>query len=141
MEKRTRISCTFHMIYSFLMELLRLADGIATPQKPPLFLAAQDYIQTPLSARLQTQEVADALHISPACLNRLFRRCAADSPHHYIIRRKIEYACVLLSGTDDTCEQISERVGILDAAYFHRVFRRTTGVTPGEYRRMLRRQS
>ena len=49
--------------------------------------------------------------------------------------RRLEQACFLLKNTDLTIEDIAENIGYENLSFFYRLFRRTYGSTPREYRK------
>ena len=53
----------------------------------------------------------------------------------YLLKFRIEKACLLLRVSDMTVQEISRLVGYTDPAFFYKSFRRTTSETPDEYRR------
>ena len=65
------------------------------------------------------------------------RRLLGRSPNEEIVRVRIEHVCNLLRETDLSLEQIAARTGFATSQYMLEVFRKTTGVTPGNYRRSL----
>ena len=67
-----------------------------------------------------------------------FKEQMGMSPIHYLNAVKIERACRMLASSEMTIAGICEFLGFYDAAYFHKVFKRYVGVTPGEYCRNLR---
>jgi len=60
------------------------------------------------------------------------------TPISYVQRLRIEDAKHRLERTDASVDEISWRVGYEDAAFFRRLFKRTTGVAPGAYRKRYR---
>ncbi|MFH1518840.1 MAG: helix-turn-helix domain-containing protein, partial [Pseudomonadota bacterium] len=70
---------------------------------------------------------------------RTFKRRFADAtglaPLAYVQRLRIEDAKRRLERTGSSVDEISWRVGYEDAAFFRRLFKRTTGITPGAYRK------
>ena len=62
-----------------------------------------------------------------------FKESMGMSPVHYINAVKIERACRMLVSSETTVNGICEFLGFYDVAYFHKVFKRYTGKTPGEY--------
>ncbi len=82
-------------------------------------------------------DVAEAVHLSPSHLGHLFSLRRGMSFVHYLTDLRVEKAKHLLSTTDLTIATIAGMVGYDDATYFHRVFRRATGLTPTAYRQHL----
>lgn len=52
----------------------------------------------------------------------------------YIRKKRIEYACHLLSTTNLKVKEIAEQFGYEDEKYFYRVFRNETGMSPNKYK-------
>jgi AraC-like DNA-binding protein len=84
------------------------------------------------------QELAGLVDLHPAYFTTLFRRVAGHPPIRYLARYRLDRARELLVCTDLPVTEIAHAVGFADLAYFDRVFRRTAGTSPGEYRRSNR---
>lgn len=78
-------------------------------------------------------DIAKKCTISESGLRRIFRECVGISPSGYRIEIKLKRATYLLESTDMTVNEISERLGFFDAAYFCKLFKKHFGKTPGEY--------
>jgi AraC family L-rhamnose operon transcriptional activator RhaR len=79
-------------------------------------------------------ELADALHVAPRYLVRLFKAATGLPPIAYLARHRIELAAARLLHTDDPISRIGESVGWPDPNYFARRFRAHYGVTASTYR-------
>ena len=84
--------------------------------------------------RLKVGHLAAAVCLSEPHLRLLMQSTIGMGPVAFIRRKRIEAACRLLQGTDDTVEAIAQSCGFHGADYFHRVFKQLTGRTPSEYR-------
>ncbi|MEG0379337.1 MAG: helix-turn-helix transcriptional regulator, partial [Eubacterium sp.] len=76
-----------------------------------------------------------------ACLSeRQFRRLFTDkyglSPKQYCMNLRMKESCYLLKTTELSIAEISEKTGFEDANYFSRQFKKHTGLTPKEYRKL-----
>ncbi|WP_089726701.1 GlxA family transcriptional regulator [Modicisalibacter muralis] len=95
--------------------------------------------QTWLSSHFSTANPVDGMINRSKLAERTFKRrfAAATSltPTAYVQRLRVEDAKRRLERTDTSIDEISWRVGYEDAAFFRRLFKRTTGMTPGAYRR------
>ncbi|OXM87507.1 AraC family transcriptional regulator [Paenibacillus rigui] len=79
-------------------------------------------------------ELAKELHLSRHHVSHLFRRETGGTITDYLIARRIRQACWLLRVEPLSIEQIGAKVGIPHFAYFCRLFKKITGVTPKQYR-------
>lgn len=59
----------------------------------------------------------------------------------HIRRMRVKVACDLLRNTEDRVSDIATEVGISDYNYFTKVFKKAIGVTPREYRKLMRKQT
>jgi AraC-type DNA-binding domain-containing proteins len=100
------------------------------------FTAVLAYIDERLETELRVSELVGLSGVSRATFFRLFEARTGFSPAAYIERRRLERARGLLElGSPGLSVQtVAERCGYLDAAYFCRVFREYTGITPAKYR-------
>ena len=80
-------------------------------------------------------EIAARAGVSEVYFRRLFRSVTGSSPAKYMINYRVERAKELLIEDYLTLEEISERCGFSSISYFCRIFKDTTGMTPGEFRR------
>lgn len=124
-------------IYTFIMYLLDLMTGIPTKNTPALIVKALTYIDENFTGQIQIRDIADNLHISHTYLTKLFQKNVGVTPIKYINMKRIEYACYLLQNTDLSCESISDKTGIYDNAYFHKMFKSVKGMTPVQYKESL----
>lgn len=76
---------------------------------------------------------------SPRTFHRRWRARYGDSPHGTLLRRRIDAACRLLSGSEAPIGRIAEAVGFDDPYYFSRLFKKYTGHSPKGYRRLQAR--
>lgn len=97
--------------------------------------AAIEYLSTHHTRDLPIQGVAGAIGVSPSHLARLFRRETGMTVKQYVTGVRVEVAKRLLLDTDTKLEPVAERLGFCDAPHLSRVFRRSVGRWPGEYRR------
>lgn len=84
------------------------------------------------------EALAADVHMSVPHYCSLFKRQTNTSPILFLIRLKMQRACELLSGTDLPVREVARGLGYRDPFYFSRVFKKTIGLPPGEYRRTVR---
>ena len=118
-----------------ICELCAISDGSAKTSGDRLDVAIS-YINEKLDAELRISELIAVSGLSRATFFRLFEDRTGQTPGAYIERQRLERARALLevgcSGLP--VQTVAARCGYLDAAYFCRVFRNYTGMTPARYR-------
>lgn len=78
--------------------------------------------------------LAASANMSPSHFSRIFRDEIGTSPARFVSQVRIERAAQLLVSTHLSVAHIAERVGMHDANYFARSFRRAYGASPKQYR-------
>ena len=73
-------------------------------------------------------------HMSPAHFARQFKEAFGESPHQYVLTRRVERAMELLRNTDATVTDVCFEVGFQSLGSFSSAFRRVTDMTPTAYR-------
>lgn len=86
-------------------------------------------------ATITPEEAASRSGISYSSFRKLFKAYCGTSPGQYIIQIKILNAKELLTNTSKQIQEIAWETGFENSDYFTTVFRRVTGITPGEYRK------
>ncbi len=95
----------------------------------------KQYIQKNLgNTELNRTLIADEIHMNPDYMSHLFHKKAGISLSNYILDQRIHYAKKLLSTTNLSIQQISEKCGFSGISYFHRQFKKLTNQTPQHYR-------
>ncbi len=97
------------------------------------------YVKAHYSEDLTQQELSERFYLNPVYISQLFRKRTGMTYQSYITGLRIERACQYLDETDLMVYEISERVGYSDAVYFSRVFEKTVGMRPTDYRRQRRK--
>ena len=97
---------------------------------------AQEYVAANYVAAFTREELAGALGVSEAYVSRIFRRVTGMALWDYVHHYRITCACELLDRTAMTITEIAFAVGFNDPAYFTRIFRKETGKSPQEYRKL-----
>lgn len=96
---------------------------------------AQDWIATHFSVANPVEEMIRRSGLAERTFKRRFTGATGLSPVSYVQRIRIEEAKRRLERTEASTDEISWQVGYEDAAFFRRLFKRTTGLTPGAYRK------
>ena len=97
-------------------------------------LRAKDLADARYFERLDVDDLAGAAGLSRAHFSREFRRAFGESPHAYLLTRRLERAAALLRTTDRSVAEICFSVGLQSVGSFTTSFTRTYGVPPTSYR-------
>jgi AraC-like DNA-binding protein len=92
------------------------------------------YIRKHINQPIELSELAESSRLSKTHFIRLFKQEVGSTPVQYINRKKIEQAQLLLLTGRMPVKTIAYSLAIDDDSYFSRMFKKTTGVTPQEYR-------
>jgi AraC-like DNA-binding protein len=97
-------------------------------------LRAKDAADSRYFEALDVDDLACAAGLSRAHFSREFRRAFGESPHAYLLTRRLERAASLLRGTDRSVADICLSVGLRSVGSFTTSFTRTYGASPTAYR-------
>jgi AraC-like DNA-binding protein len=97
-------------------------------------LRAKDLADARYFEHLGVDDMASAAGLSRAHFSREFRRAFGESPHAYLLTRRLERAAALLRTTDRSVADICLSVGWRSISSFTTSFTRTYGVSPTAYR-------
>lgn len=94
------------------------------------------YIRKHINESIELEKLAEIAYLSKDHYIRLFRKALGTTPLQYINQKKIEKAQLLLITETLTVKEIAYLLAFEDYSYFNRLFKKITGVTPQEYRRL-----
>lgn len=97
-------------------------------------LRAKDLADARYFEPLGVDDLAAAAGLSRAHFSREFRRAFGESPHAYLLTRRLERAAALLRTTDNSVAEICLAVGLQGIGSFTTSFKRAFGQTPTAYR-------
>jgi AraC-like DNA-binding protein len=97
-------------------------------------LRAKDLADERYFEPLRVDDLARAAGLSRAHFSEEFRRAFGESPHVYLLTRRLERAAALLRATDRSVADICFSVGLQSVGSFTTRFTRTYGVSPTTYR-------
>lgn len=99
---------------------------------------AKFYLDVNYSEKIRLKDVARNLGVHPNYLTRVFREKYRMTPKQYLLDLKLKKACQLLRTTDLPVVIIAGSMGFDDAMAFSKLFKRTYGCAPRDYRRTER---
>ncbi len=110
--------------------------GRPLPLAPWQIGRIERWIEANLGSLIRIEQLAAIVNLSRSHFSRAFHRTVGETPLAYVQRRKIARAQLLMLTTRYSLAQIALECGLADQCHLTRVFRRVTGTTPGNWRRM-----
>jgi AraC-like DNA-binding protein len=107
---------------------------MAFPPPARHLLRARDLADARYAEEIGVEDMAGAAGLSRAHFSREFKKAFGESPHSYLLTRRLERAAALLRTTDRTVADICLSVGLRGIGSFTTSFKRNFGQTPTAYR-------
>ena len=107
------------------------ADGLTRQRMQRLI----DYIEANLGGDLSLEAMAKELDISSFYLSRVFKSALGQSPHQYVLSRRVDLAKGLLRDTNTPVADVALAAGFSSQSHMSSWFHRLVGVSPAAYRR------
>lgn len=127
------------MVYHRSMALLHLLfarlEILWKPPFPVSFSALLDFIDHHAHETMPNQTLARKAGMSIATLCRAFQNHLHTTPANYVNQVRISKAVHLLEQTELGMEEIADQLGFPNRAYFSRVFKKVTTLSPAEFRK------
>ena len=95
------------------------------------------FLEDNLARDIDIPAVARANSLSPFYLTRIFKAQYGLPPYRYLIRLRIQYGSDLLRDLPLSVTQVCHRSGFNSLSHFIMTFRRHTGMSPSQYRRIV----
>jgi AraC family transcriptional regulator len=93
------------------------------------------YIDSNLHRTIHVQDLSAVARRSPAHFSRKFKLAVGESPHAYVVGRRLERACYLMMTSTEPLSEIALSAGFSDQAHLCRLFRQAFGQSPASWRR------
>ena len=117
------------MVESFMEAMFSSQEHMDRHIREAIAYAAEHYPE-----KLTTADVAAAVGLSEGHFSRLFQKSAGMTFREHLNCVRVEQSKHLLRATDYPLSEIAVSVGFPDQSYFCKIFKRITGMTPGQYR-------
>jgi AraC family transcriptional regulator len=98
-------------------------------------LRVRAYVDNNLQRTIHIRDLSAVARRSPAHFSRKFKVAVGESPHAYVVRRRLEKACHLMITGTASLSEIALSVGFSDQAHLCRLFRQAFGQSPAMWRR------
>lgn len=127
---------------ALLGRLLREHSNLAWTSEPaPYTLAPRrlaevtDFIEGNLAAEISLEQLAEVARLSRFHFVRAFARATGETPHAFLVTRRLEAAKAFLRTTEIPIDDVARRCGFRGGSHFATRFRRAFGFSPRAYRR------
>ena len=98
----------------------------------------RDYIEAHMGVQIRVSDLSALVQRSEAHFARAFKRSFGQTPHSYLVGRRLEQASQLMLASDTSISEIAAACGFGDQAHLCNQFRRRYGRRPAEWRRETR---
>jgi len=98
----------------------------------------RDYIDGHITGPILVADLCALVQRSAAHFSRSFKGTFGESPHSFVVRRRVELAAQYMLTTDASLSDIALRCGFADQAHLCKHFRQAAGQTPAAWRRAHR---
>jgi AraC family transcriptional regulator len=98
----------------------------------------RDYIESHITDPVLVADLGALVRLSEAHFSRCFRRSFGQSPHAFVVRRRLELAAHYMLTTEASLSDIALRCGFTDQPHLCKHFRQAAGQTPAAWRRTHR---
>lgn len=119
------------LMLSALIEKHKMCDEIA----PDKIASSLEFLKCHYRENISLSDIAGAVHMTEGYLGRLFREYTGLSPMAYLNKLRLEKAAELLASTDMNVTETSEKCGFGDPNYFARLFKKSFGKTPSQFKK------
>ncbi len=96
---------------------------------------AAEYMKNNFTEKLTIDDISQAVYLSPCYLSKIFKQELGCTIMEFLTKIRIEEAKKLLKNPKYNIMQVANEIGFEDPSYFTKVFKRSEGVTPSQYKR------
>lgn len=132
----TEITC--HKYLTDLLYLLYTKQAQSEKESPSLtdkLTQVRNYLDEHYSQNISLEQLSSLFFVSKFHLSREFKRTYGITIGNYLLTKRLSAAKKQLRFTDDQIDTISHDCGFVDAGYFIKVFKKSEGMTPKQYRK------
>lgn len=135
-RRAANVDALFHTLAELQDEIMvqRIALRSSDADRP--IRTAKQYIQRHFAEQITLEEVAEATGFSVSYFSTIFKKETGEGFNKYLTRIRMEEAKQQLRESDALVVEICRSVGYNDLKHFSQTFHKSTGLTPGEYRKL-----
>ena len=129
LEAENTMQSLVQSLVAFLQNTLMQKD------ENPVIFGIKKYMRENLHRPLLVEDIANHMYLSCSYCNDVFKKATGVPLLTYFTNMRVEEAKNLLMSDEYTLQEIARQLGFEDYNYFSRVFKKSVGVPPGEYRK------
>ena len=124
-------------LLTYISLLLEEANSArkASSYKHQIVMQSQSYIKEHYSEPIKLSDIAKEVNLSPNYFHAIFTEACAVTPHDFLVNHRINIAKKLITTTDLSLSEISERCGFTNQQYMTSVFKSKLGSSPAQFKR------
>ena len=130
-----RINESLSALLTLFMEQSWHPESKTVSRKRLELVEIKNYLDEHYTEKIVLDDLSEKYYINKYYLTKIFKETYGSTINGYIIAKRITRAKQLLRFTDMTVDEIGAAVGMGDANYFSRTFRKVEGISPREYRK------
>lgn len=124
-----------NLLLRFLLDVIE-ASHKSQHVVTPIILKVQEYVDRNIDSVFTVRQLARLAGLSETRFKSRFKAETGIPPADYVMRKKIDRAQLLFQSEDVSVTEVAMRLGFSTSHYFATVFRRYTGQTPSQFRRL-----
>lgn len=130
-----RINEKLGALLTLLMEQSWHPESATVSRKHLELMEIKAYLDEHYTEKIVLDDLTEKFFINKYYMVRIFKETYGTTINSYLISKRITRAKQLLRFSDLTVDEIGSAVGMSDANYFSRAFRKIEGISPSEYRK------
>ncbi|MEG6612924.1 AraC family transcriptional regulator [Pseudoclostridium thermosuccinogenes] len=132
------LSLSTQIVFQLIRDLS--ADHLEGNENPgkdnPYIREAIRLMQQYYATSISINDISNLIYLSPCHFKRVFKEHTGQTPHRYLMGIRLEKAKELLERSDYSIEDTARLCGFVNAGHFAVAFKRSTKLSPSEYRKM-----
>ncbi len=124
------------VVGSFVEDICKSINFEHANKQKTIIDQIQQYVKENIQEQLSLNSISERFHLNKSYLSRIYKARTGMTLGDYILSSRMERSIVLLRSTDKKAFEIAEEVGYLDPNYFGNSFKKYTGKSISEFRKM-----
>lgn len=130
-----KLNAVLNELLAVIMEQSWHPENVAVGKKRRELIDVKAFLDEHYTDKITLDSLSVAFYIDKFYLSKIFKDAYGTTINSYILAKRITQAKRLLRFTDMSVDEIGSRVGMNDANYFSRAFKKIEGISPSEYRK------